>query len=81
MTQIVKYFCDVCLKECLINDGLGTFAGFIVKLNPELKPQRLGFEGHYCFECAEKIIEFIDQLKNGPDSRNKQPGESNGGGK
>ena len=61
--QITRYFCDICEKECLVKDGLGTFAGFTVKMNEKLEAQRIGFEGHYCNECLEKMLEFTNSLK------------------
>jgi hypothetical protein len=61
--QTVQYFCDICGKECLGSDGLGTFVGFIVKMNANLKPERIGFEGHHCSECVEKLLNFISELK------------------
>ena len=61
--QKIQYFCDVCDKECLPKDGLGTFTGFIVKVNTEFKPEQIGFSGHYCSECSEKMLNFVSELK------------------
>ena len=69
--QQVRYFCDSCSVECFVKDGLGTFAGFIVKINDKLEPQRLGFEGHYCNICAEEILKFISQAKE--NAKNSDP--------
>ena len=62
MVQKIQYFCDICQKECLVQDGLGTFSGFIVKMNTDLKAENVGFTGHYCNECCEKILNFIGEL-------------------
>ena len=62
--QVIKYFCDICGKECLPQDGLGTFAGFLVKMNEKLEKKQVGFEGHYCDGCIEKLLDFINELKN-----------------
>lgn len=63
MTQKIFYYCDVDGKECVPQEGLGTLAGFIVKMNTDLKPEQVGFEGHYCHECCESILGFITELK------------------
>jgi len=64
MTQKIYYFCDNCEKECFPQEGLGTFVGFIVKIDEKLEKKQIGFEGHYCYKCAEKIMEFTKELKN-----------------
>ena len=61
--QKIQYFCDICAKECLVQEGLGTLAGFIIKMNQELKSDRIAFEGHYCGECVEKVLQFISEKK------------------
>lgn len=68
MTQKIQYFCNSCDKECLPQDGLATFAGFLVRVNERLESKPVGFEGHYCKECADKILQFINDLKNAKDS-------------
>lgn len=70
MTQKVYYFCNCCDKECLPKDGLGTFAGFIIRLDNELKPRQMAFEGHYCSECIEKILNFIASIKTDAEDTN-----------
>ena len=65
--QQIRYFCDSCGAECFVKDGLGTFAGFLVKISDKLEPQRVGFEGHYCSVCTEKILKFFSQ-ENAQDS-------------
>ena len=67
--QSLRYFCDICKEECLIKDGLGTFKGFIFKMDQELKRKGLDFEGHYCAKCSEKIFKFIDENANNNNSR------------
>lgn len=64
MTQIIKYFCDICQIECTPQKGLATFAGFLMKLNEKLEMEKVGFEGHYCPEDTEKILLFISEIKN-----------------
>mgnify|MGYP001558508581 CR=1 FL=1 len=68
MVQIIKYFCDTCKKECLTNEGLSTFAGFVIKMNEKLESQQLGFKGEYCGQCSETILEFIKKLKDAEDT-------------
>ena len=63
MVQKIQFFCDTCGRECLTSEGLGSFAGYIIKLDKELQPQNLQFQGHYCNECVDKILIFINTLK------------------
>lgn len=70
----LQYFCDSCKKECQSNEGLMTFAGFLIKMTPDLKAQKLSVIEHYCRECSELILRFIEEMKNESgtaDNRNK----------
>ena len=68
MVQKIYYFCDNCEKECQVLEGLATFAGYVVKMNEKLEKKQVGFEGHYCSVCTEKILEFTNKLKNAKDT-------------
>ena len=77
MVQVIQYFCNSCKTECLPREGLATFAGFMVKIDAEkLEPKNVGFEGHYCKDCIEKILQFINDLKNAEDSSRQQVAKS-----
>ena len=58
-----KMFCDVCGKEFLPKEYC-FITGQIIKINAELKPELIGFEGHFCEEETKKIQEFIASLAN-----------------
>ena len=67
-----KLFCDVCGKEfppkeyCFIT-------GQIIKVNAELRPELIGFEGHFCEEETKKIQEFIAGLANEKNAQHSNP--------
>lgn len=56
--------CDICGKDCTNDPEFSTFAGRTIKTDMELKQQLMGFEGHYCGEHTEKILNFIQNAKN-----------------
>lgn len=61
--KTITFHCDLCGKEfspesfCFIN-------GQTIKVDAELKPQRMVFEGHYCGACADMVLLKIDEIKN-----------------
>ena len=89
MTEVIKYFCDICGAECLPREGMGTFMGAIAKMNDKLERQQLGFNGHYCSKDTEMLLEFIAHLKQeyvnnqagSPDQRTEQPNQGDTGSK
>ena len=61
--QQIKFFCDIDQKEIQEKDGIATLQGVIVKMNAQLEKQNHVFQGHYCSECAETILNFIVKFK------------------
>ena len=65
----IQYFCDICKIECQSNEGLGTLAGFLIKITSDLKPQRLNSGQHLCHTCFGLVLKFLEELKNEHKSR------------
>ena len=61
--QVTKFYCDTCLKEIDIKDGMANLQGVIVKMNAKLEKENFAFGGNYCSECAEVILNFISKFK------------------
>ena len=70
MAKQIKYFCDICDKEFPPQE-YSFLTGQIIKVSGELKPELLGFEGHYCDTCTHLIIKHIEELKNAKHSNTK----------
>lgn len=74
--KTIKLFCDICQKECFINEGMGSLAGAIIKLDAQLKKRPLEFQQDFCPECCEVILNFLKEFKeNAKDNSVRQVGE------
>ena len=71
--QQLKYFCDVCEKECVPADGMSTLTGIIAKMNKELKKEAYKFGGDYCAEDSEIILGFIATFKEEKKNESARP--------
>ena len=69
MTQVTKFYCDTCLKEIDVKDGMADFRGVIVKMTAKLEKENFTFGGNYCSECAEVILGFIAKFKDELDKK------------
>lgn len=58
------YFCDTCLKEFNPKEGISNILAGLSKMNEKSEKQKLTFEGNYCSQCTELILQFILTLKN-----------------
>lgn len=61
--KTITFSCDICGKEFPPQE-YSFLTGQVVKINQELKPNTVAFEGHYDAECTHKLLEYIAGLKN-----------------
>lgn len=65
MGKIVRIICDICEKEINPNDqAFSNWVGKTIKMNQKAEIQSMMFEGYYCGDCSDKILEKINEIKN-----------------
>lgn len=65
----VKTFCDICEENC--GTQMSALAGSLIKMNDKAEMGRVQFEGHYCSECTQKILDYVNKLRNERTINNK----------
>lgn len=69
------FHCDICGKEFPPQE-YAFVNGQIIKIDAELKPHAVQFEGHYCGVCGKLILEYINKLSNAEHNNTNPVAES-----